>query len=228
MRARTAFLFILVLAAPAAAQRDVSEVPELESYALSDLITGEQHQIEQCASRTDASAYVATVTARVSAGSAPATLFNAHVSVSVVSRPRDPEFEGCVRRALVDVIRNAEYAVGRSVRARHTFQIAERPERPIDRRPPPYSESEVRQVLSMHSGALQQCIRIAGIPESVTLRVSVRPDGQLVLTSADVPPGASRDALGCLSSRVSSMRVSGRPSRTVSLVYQLGLRGQRL
>src|SRR5436190_17721443 len=139
---RTAALMLVLLAAgPAAAQRTVDEVPEIDDYELSALISAEQGEIESCASRTDASAYVATVRARVSAGAAPATMYNASISVTVASRPRDPEFEGCVRRVLVDALRHASFAVGPSARARHTFQISERPAPPIDQRPPPYSES---------------------------------------------------------------------------------------
>jgi hypothetical protein len=220
---RTAIALALVLSAPAAAQRPVHEVDELDDYTLSSLIT-DQGRVEQCANRTDTSAYVATVSARVSAGPTPSTLYNARVQVSVVSRPRDTSFERCVRSALVDALRHEEYAVGSAARARHTFQIAERPERPVDERPPPYSEGEVRQVLSASGHSLQSCLEMGGVPERVALRVSVRPDGRLVLMSADVPPGASSGALGCLASRVSSMRVSGRPARTVSLVYELGVR----
>lgn len=215
-------VLLLMLAAPASAQRYVGEVPEIDSYELSALISSEQHRIESCASRTDASAYVATVRAQVSAGAAPSTMYNAHISISVASRPRDPELESCVRRELADALRHASFAVGRAVRARHTFQISERPERPIDERPPAYSESEVRAVLSASSRSLSQCVDVGG--ETVTLRVSVRPDGRLVLMSADVPSSAHRGALGCLAQRVASLRVSGRPSRTVDLTHQLSVR----
>jgi hypothetical protein len=225
---REAFWIAMMLAVPCAASaqhRPVSEVPEIDEYALSSLIVGQQRAIERCASRTDASSYVATVEARITAGAAPSTLFNARIAISVSSRPQDGEFEECVRSELRDTLRHARYAVGRrAVRARHTFQIAERPASPIETPAPPYSESEVRGVLRASSGSLQQCLEMAGVPERVTLRVSVRPDGRLVLMSADVPPGSSQGALGCLSSRVSSLRVSGRPGRTVTIVHELSVR----
>lgn len=227
MRRTLLFAVSLVIASPASAQdRPARALPELDRGALSSLVLGQQGAIERCASRTDASAYVATVRARVSPGALPATLYGARIAVRVVSRPRDHAFEGCVRRTLRDALRHATYAVGRAVSARHTFQIAERPAPPIDRPPPPFDEREVQRALALRRAALQSCLEVAGIPESITLRVAVRPDGRLVLTSADVPPGAARGALGCLASRVSRLRVAGRPARTMTVVHRLGVRSR--
>jgi hypothetical protein len=217
---------LLTFAAPAAAQRSTQVVPNLTSDDLSGILENQEDAIGRCASRTDASAYVASVHTRVSPGPAPSTLFHAAISVSVISRPRDSRFEGCVRRVVLDALRNESYAVPRSVRASHTYQIAERPTPPIDRPSPPFAESEVQRVLASYRGMLQQCLELAGVPEQVTLRVAVRPDGRLVLTSADVPSGSSSNALGCLSSRVSRLRVEGRPSRTVTVVHRLGVQSR--
>lgn len=213
-----------IIASPAIAQeRPARVVPELDSGLLSALLDGAEGQIDRCASRTDAGAYVATVRARVSPGPAPSTLYGARIAVTVVSRPRDSAFESCVRGAVRDALRHAPYAVPRSVRAEETFRIAERPTPPIDRPPPPFDQGEVHRALSGSAWSLRQCIELAGVPEEITLRVSVRPDGRLVLTSADLPPGAARSALSCLSSRVGSLRVSGHPARTVSVVHRLPL-----
>ncbi len=227
MRPTLLLTLSLLAAAPAAAQYRPSDVvPEIDSSVLSSLLLGQQGTIERCASRTDAGAYVAVVRARVSPGPAPSTLFNAQIAVDVVSRPRDHGFEGCVRRAIRDALRHTPYAVGRTTRAHHTFQIAERPPPPIERPAQPYDEREVQRVLSAYRGSFQQCLEMAGVPEQVTLRVAVRPDGRLVLTSADVPSGAARGSLGCLSSRVSSLRVNGRPARTVTVVHRLGVQAR--
>ena len=164
---------------------------------------------------------MAVVRARVAPGSAPATLYRARIGVDVVSRPRDGAFEGCVRRAVRDALRHAPYAVSRTVRAARTFQVGEQPTPPIDRPAPPYDERDVHRMLTIQASALAQCLELAGVPEAVTLRVAVRPDGRLALTSADLPPGAARDALGCLSSRIGRMRVRGRPERTVTIVHRL-------
>jgi|SRR5690606_38550148 len=221
MRCTLTLALALAIASPLEAQnRPARVLPELDPGALSSLVLAREHTIERCASRTDASAYVATVRARVSPGPAPSTLYGARIAIDVVSRPRDPAFEACVRRAIEDSLRRATYAVGRTVTARHTFQIAERSD-PIDRPPPPFDEREAQRVLAAQRGALQQCLSLAGIPERVTLRVAVRPDGRLVLTSADLPPGAASRALGCLASRVSRLRVAGRPARTVAIVHTL-------
>lgn len=223
-------LFLLLLAsstAPVHAQdRPAELVPELTNGMLSALLENAQNDIERCASRTDAGAYVATVRAHVSPGPAPATLYGARIGVSVVSRPRDSAFESCVQRAVRDALRHEPYAVPRSVRAQHTFQIAERPTPPIDRPPPPFDEREVHQALSARSWALQQCLELAGVPEEVTLRVMVRPDGRLELTSADVPPGAGARALSCLHSRIESVHVSGRPTRAVTVVHRVAVRAR--
>ncbi len=225
MRPALSILLLFLLVAPASAQyRPAQVLPELTSGTLTSLLDGAEADIERCASRTDAGAYVATVRAHVSPGAAPSTLYGARIGVDVVSRPRDSAFEACVRRAVRDALRHAPYAVPRSVRAQRTFQIAERPTPPIARPAPPFEEREVHQALASRAWTLQQCLEIAGVPEQVTLRVAVRPDGRLVLTSADVPPGAARGAIGCLAARVSSVRVSGRPARTVDVVHRLAVR----
>jgi hypothetical protein len=227
MRSTLLLAWMLTLAAPAAAQhRPVRPVPDLTDGALASLLLSQRSGIERCAARSDASSYVANVQARVSPGSAPATLYHARIAVSVTSRPRDPRFEGCVRRMVRDALREAPYAVGRSVRASQTFQIAERHPPPLERPPAPYDPSEVQRLLTAHGASLQQCLGIAGIPERLTLRVSVRPDGRLVLTSADLPPGVSQRALGCLSSRISGLRVNGRPARAVNVTHRLAIRAR--
>ncbi len=227
MRRTLILALSLVSSLPAAAQeRPVSALPELTDDDLSSLLLDEESSIERCATRTDAGAYVASVSARIVPGAAPSTLYHAGIAVSVTSRPRDPEFEGCVRRVVRDALRHASYAVPRAVRAQHTFQITERPTPPPPQPTPPFSESEVQRVLSSQRGTFQRCIELAGVPEQITLRVSVRPDGRLVLTSADLPPGASSHALGCLASQVSYLRVSGRPGRSVTVVHRLGVQSR--
>ncbi len=227
MRPILTLLSTLLVAAPAAAQyRPADVVPELDSYSLSSLLLGQEGAIERCASSTDASSYVALVRARVSPGSAPSTLYNARIVVDVVSRPRDHEFEGCARRAIRDALRHTPYAVGRTARAQHTFRIAERAPPPIEPPPVAYDEREVQRVLSAYRGSFQRCIEMAGVPEQITLRVAVRPDGRLVLTSADLPTGAARSALGCLSSSVARLQVRGRPARTVTVVHRLSVQSR--
>lgn len=223
------FAFSLVLLVPCAAsaqRRPVAPVAELSSGSLSHLVLSQRGSVERCASRGDTGAYVADVRTSVRPGARPSTLFNARISVSVRSRPRDGGFESCVRRAIRDGLRHQAYAVGRTVRSRQTFRVTERPDpRPVPRAQP-YSQSEVRRVLRSSNGGFQRCIEIAGVPESVTLRIAVEPSGRLVLTNAQIPPGASHHALGCLTRAVSRLRVRGRPGRRVDVTHTVGVRSR--
>lgn len=221
-------VFALVLAAPVAGHaqdyRPAHPVDELSSGDLDALLGRAQGDVAGCATRTDTSAYLAEVRATVSPGAAPSTLWNARVSVSVRSRPRDHAFESCAVRAIRESLREEAYAVGRTVRARRTFQVQERPDPP---EPPPavaFSEGEARSVLSAASGRLARCVDVAGVPEAVTLYVTVEQTGRMVLVNATLPPGTSPHALGCLSSTVSSLSTRGRPARRVQLTHRVGLR----
>lgn len=207
-------------------RRHVDHVSELSSSSLSGLLSSQRHQVERCASSRDTDAFVAEVRARVSPGPAPSTMYNAQVSLTVRSRPRDARFERCVSSAIRDALRHSSYAVARSVSARQTLRIADRPEPPPPQPTRPFSESEVQQVLRASRGGFQRCLEMAGVPEQVTLRVAVEADGRLVLTSADLPPGSSPHALGCLARRTSSLRVSGHPARRVTIVHDLGVRSR--
>ncbi|HJL16256.1 MAG TPA: hypothetical protein RMH99_11405, partial [Sandaracinaceae bacterium LLY-WYZ-13_1] len=86
----------------------------------------------------------------------------------------------------------------------------------------PFARVEVQRVLAAHRHALLRCLERGGVADPITLRVAVRPDGRLVLTSADLPPGVSRHALGCLQRRVSRLSVRGRPERRVTVVHRIG------
>ena len=152
-------------------------------------------------------------------------MYNSRIQVQVRSRPRDGELEACVRRQLTDTLRHQAYAVGpRAMRARHTFQIAERREPPPPRPAPAFSEGAVQSLLRAHRGRLTSCVELAGVPEQVTLRVVVEADGRLTLTNANLPGGASQNALPCLARVVSRLRVASRPARRVQVVHQLALR----
>ena len=219
----------LVLLAPevAGAQpRTIDPVSGLSDGTLGSLVSAQQSTVERCARRGDTGAYVADVQASVRPGARPSTLYNARISVSVRSRPRDGDFESCVRRGIVDGLRHQPYAVDDSVRARQTFRIAERPDPPAERPAVPYSANEVSRVLDSSSRGFQQCLEMAGVPETVTLRVAVEPSGRLVLTNANVPAGASRHALGCLTRAVSRLEVQGRPSRRVNVTHSVGVRNR--
>lgn len=224
---RRLLLCALVLAGPAhaAAQyRSANPVSELSDGTLQHLVSQQQGSISSCASRTDTGAFLADVRATVSPGPRPSTMFNARIAVSVRSRHRDGEFEACVTRAVRDALRHQGYAVERTVRARRTFQVRERPEAP---EPPPavaYSEAEVRRVLSAANGRLAQCLQVAGVADQVSLQITVERTGRMVLTNASIPPGASRDALGCLSRTVGSLSTRGRPGRRVQLSHTVGVR----
>ena len=219
----------LALSLPCAASaqyRPADPVQELSSGALSRLVLAQRHAVEGCASRTDTSAYVADVRATVRPGSRPSTLYNARIAVSVRSRPRDGELESCVRRSIRDSLRHSAYAVGRTVRARQTFRVRERPDPAPPPRAVPFSQNEVSRVLRGSSGSFQQCLEVAGVPERLTLRVAVEPSGRLVLTNASIPPGSSRHALGCLTRAVSRLSVRGRPARRVNVTHQVGVRNR--
>lgn len=225
---RRVLLFALVLASSAAAaaqERPARVLPELDGPVLSSLVANHAQEIERCASVTETDTYVATVRARVSPGAPPSTLFGARIEVEVSSRPPNRAFERCVARSLREALRRATYAVQRTVTADHTFRIAERPEPSIDR-PPPYDPREAHRLLAANEIVLQRCLGVAGVPERATLRVSVRPDGRLVLTSADVPAGAAPSALGCLASQIASLRVNGRPARSTTIVYALSVQSR--
>lgn len=64
----------------------------------------------------------------------------------------------------------------------------------------------------------------AGIVGTITLRVSVRPDGSMTLIAANLPSGVGGGAaLSCLAGRVSWLRVAGPPGeRTVVHPIHLG------
>lgn len=220
--------FSLAFLAPglASAQyRPVDPVSELSSSTLSDLISSQQPAVERCASRNDTGAYVADVQASVRPGARPSTLYNANISISVRSRPRDGEFESCVQRAIRDALRHEAYAVARGVRTQQTFRVTERPEPPPEARRVPYSQGEATRVLSGSQSSFQECLELAGVPESLTLHVAVERDGRLVLINANIPSGSSPRALGCLTSAVGRLRVQGRPDRRVSLTHTIGVRG---
>lgn len=216
----------IVFASPSltrAQTRHSHPVAELTDGALRGMLGSQQRAVSSCASRADTRAFVADVRATVRPGARPSTLYNARIAVSVRSRPRDGELEGCVRRAVVDALRHQGYAVGRSVRARRTFRVAGRPERP---EPPPavaYSEREVRGLLQRANPRLSRCLGIAGVPERVNLHIVVDRRGQLSLQNAALPPGASGRALGCLSQTVSGLRARGRPGRRVRLTHAVSV-----
>jgi hypothetical protein len=220
------FAVIGMGAAGASAQvRPADRVPELGPGTLSSLLAAQERAIEGCAGRTDTGAYLAEVRATVRAGAPPATLFNSSISVTVRTRPRDGELEGCVRREVRDALQHAPYAVGpRAVSARHTFSIRDRPEPPEEHPAPPFSEAEVRQALDASAATFQRCLEVAGVPDQATLRIAVEADGRLVLTSADIPGGASQNALPCLARQVSRLRVSSRPPRRRMIVHTVALR----
>ena len=226
---RPFLLAALALAVPSAAAaqyRPASPVAELSSGSLHRLVSQQRGAVSSCASRTDSGAFLVDVRATVAPGPRPSTMFNARIHVSVRSRHRDGELEACVRRAVADSLRHQAYAVPRTVRTRRTFRVAERPGPP---EPPPavaFSQREVRAVLSRANGRLARCLDVAGLPEQVTLHVSVDRTGRMILTNANLPPGVSGGALGCLSRTVSSLRTRGRPGRRVQLTHVVGMRSR--
>lgn len=226
MRAFALCVLVSASAAPAAAQyRPATPVSELSEGTLSHLVSRERGTVASCASRTDTGAFVADVWVTVAPGPRPSTMFNARISVSVRSRHRDGELEACVSHAIRDSLHRETYAVGRTVRAQQTFQVRERPDPP---EPPPavdFSEGEARRVLGAASGRLARCVDVAGVPEAVTLYVTVERTGQMTLVNASLPPGTSPHALGCLSRTVGSLSTRGRPARRVQLTHRFGLRG---
>ncbi|MCC6873881.1 MAG: hypothetical protein IT378_06160 [Sandaracinaceae bacterium] len=215
-------LLLSALAPPASAQRPAGRVPLLTESTLSSLVWRQRGAVGRCASEHEVEAYLLTLSVRVTGRGQLSTLYDAALDVSARSRPRDPDFEGCVTASTREALRAAPYDVGpRTVRARHTFQVGEGPEPALPADARPYSEHEAQSTLRSAQHALQQCLQMAGVPEQVTLRISVRPDGRMVLQSADVPPGASGRALSCLASHVGSLRVEGRPARSATLVHRL-------
>jgi hypothetical protein len=214
----------LLLASMASAQRPVGDVEPLDRGVLADLLWQQHDVVSRCAHDNDVRAYIMTVSVRVSGRGNVSTLWDASIAVNAQSRPRDPDFERCVSGGIREALRNEPYDVGpRSFSARHTFQIGEGPQPSEPHEAAAYREDEVHSALRMNQYAMQQCLEAAGVPEQVTLRVSVRPDGSLVLMSADVPPGAGSRSMGCLASQVSTIRVQGHPSRTVTVVHHLPL-----
>ena len=226
MRAFALCALVSALPVTAFAQyRPATPVSELSEGALAHLVSRERGAVASCATRTDTGAYLADVRVTVAPGARPSTMFNARISVSVRSRHRDGELEACVSRAIRDSLRHQAYAVGRTVRAHQTFQVRERPDPP---EPPPavaFSEAEAQRVLSMASGRLARCVDVAGVPEAVTLYVTVERTGRMTLVNANLPPGTSPQAIGCLSRTVSSLSTRGRPTRRVQLTHRFGLRG---
>lgn len=224
---RLAIALVLLAPCTASAQhRPVAPVAELSSGSLSHLVLRQRASVERCASRNDTGAYVADVRTSVRPGPRPSTLYNARIAVSVRSRPRDGGFESCVRRAIRDGLRQHAFAVGRTVRSRQTFRVTERPDPRPEPRPVAFSQTEVRRVLRAVSGGLSRCLEMAGVPETVTLRIAVEPSGRLVLTNASIPPGASRHALGCLTRTVSRLQVRGRPARRLNVTHTVGVRNR--
>lgn len=226
MRWLVALALVCAPSLTSAQVRSVDPVRELSSGDLHRLVSRQRGAVSGCASRVDSGAYIADVRALVRPGARPSTLYNARIQVSVRSRPRDGELEACVRAAVQDALRHEAYAVGRPVRAHQTFQVAERREPPEPRPAPPWSMDEARRVLQSASSRLARCLDVAGVPEQVTLHVAVDRTGRFVLQNADIPPGAGRGALACLTRAVGSLRTRGRPGRRVRLTHRVAVRGR--
>ena len=215
-------------ASPASAQyRPTGSVPDLSEGTLASLLRAQRAAVASCAAGEDTDAFVAEVRARVAPGRAPSTMFNARIAVTVRTRPRDHELERCVRARVRDSLRNRAYAVPRrSIRARHTFRIAERPPPREEPPAPPFSEAQVHRTLGGQRHALQRCVEIAGVPEAVTLRVAVEADGRLTLVNATLPPGTPPRSLGCLARTVSRLRVPSRPGRRIAVQHRVAVRSR--
>lgn len=225
---RSACLFALLTtlaASPAAAQRWATPVAELNDGVLAGHLRGQRPAIARCAAAEDTGAFLVEVRATVRRGPRPSSMHNARIALSVRSRPRDGAFEACVRRSLRDSLRQLAYAVERPARAHATLRLSERPDPHVERPPPPpYREAEVRRALRARDARFARCLEMAGVPERVVLRVAVEADGRLQLTSAEIPPGASRHAQHCLARAVERIRVRGRPARRAELTHTVAVR----
>lgn len=217
-------LLTLCAASPAAAQRWAAPVTEMNDGLLASQLHQQRPSVARCASNQDSGAYLVELRANVRRGARPSSMHNARISVQAVSRPRDGAFEACVRRQVRDALRHTAYAVTRPARAQVTFQLNERP-RPRPRpRAPEYSEAEVRRILRYADARFQRCLGVAGVPERVELRLAIDADGRFTLMRANVPPGADRDAVSCLTRVTDRLRVRGAPARRVEVSHSVAIR----
>jgi hypothetical protein len=153
------------------------------------------------------------------------------MTISITVRPSDAAAEACVDLAVrrhVQTVQAQPVSIVRPVTGTLRVSIGDATIPPMPPPIPPpmpnprpgYDESQVHAALDAHRAELLSCApQIArGMPGTMTLRVSVRPDGSMTLIGVDMPPGASPgSALPCLANRVAYLRVIGPPGeRTVA------------
>jgi hypothetical protein len=152
------------------------------------------------------------------------------LEVTVGPRSADAGVRACVeleaQRRLANVA--AEF-VPRTLRASITVRRrAAAP--PRHRRPSRSADAAlagpVHARLDQDRAALLQCLSSAapGVVGRATLRVTLQPDGSLVLSSASLPTAVpAGPALPCLSGRIGSLRFAPAPSRPLAIDHTIEL-----
>jgi len=154
------------------------------------------------------------------------------LSLSVTTNPRDAAVRGCIdtaaRRWLVPLEgRNLAGTITATLQVRSAGPPP--PPTPPVNPPPPsnsFDEGLVHARLDAQRNEILRCLPTASTstPGDITLRLSVRTDGSMVLEGATLPSGVGGGpVLGCLSGVVGRTRVPAPPTtRAVTHIVTLG------
>jgi hypothetical protein len=157
------------------------------------------------------------------------------LTVTVTPRPVDPGVRACAdlaaQRQLANVAAgNIRRTLRGSITVRRRGVAPPPPPHPRHPRPPSGADAplagSVRARLDQDRGGLLQCLSSAapGVVGQATLRVTLQPDGSLVLSSASLPPGIpAGPALPCLSARIGTLRFAPAPSRPLAIEHTIEL-----
>lgn len=155
------------------------------------------------------------------------------LTVTVTPRPADPGVRACADLAAQRQLANVAGGLIRRT-LRGSITVRRRGAAPRPPAPPPHRPSgadaalagPVQARLDQDRGGLLQCLSAAapGVVGRATLRVTLQPDGSLVLSSASLPTGTpAGPALPCLSARIGTLRFAPAPLRPLAIDYTIEL-----
>lgn len=218
----------------AGARARIAPPPPIGQADLQRALHGARGDVEACLREGALAGTRATLTARVRIDPAR------RLTIAINLRPRDAATRACAEIAVrrwVQPVQSLPISrpLGASMRVDHAGGVIVPPPPPPPHFPPPpppppppgqYDEAQVHAALDAMRTSILECISdlSAGIAGTVTLRVSVRPDGSLTLMGVTLPSGVrGPGSLGCLGSRVAWLRVPPPPGeRLVVHHLQLG------
>ncbi len=177
----------------------------------------------------DASGYVGSVRvdARIETSRA--------LTVTVTPHPADGGVRACADLAAQRQLANVaggfiRRTIRGSITVRRRGAIAPRLPRPDHVRPPSGPDAAlagpVHARLDQDRVGLLQCLSAAapGVVGRATLRLTLQPDGSLVLSSASLPTGVpAGPGLPCLSARIGTLRFAPAPARPLAITHTIEL-----